>query len=89
MSVEIRARTAHACVECEILIEKCSLIFLSTPHVFLVKSIDTYLYINFVDTTGQRTHLYPNKYVLAFITLSPKNLHKCVTIITAALSLAC
>jgi hypothetical protein len=58
-SVEIRARTAHACVECEILFENFSLIFLSTPHLFLVKSMDTYLYINFIDTMGQRTHLSP------------------------------
>ena len=87
--VEIRARTAHACVECEILFEIFSLIFLSTPHLFLVKSMDTYLYINFVDTTGQRTRLYPNKRVLAFVTPSQKILHKRVTITVAALSLAC
>jgi hypothetical protein len=34
--------------------------------------MDTYLYINFVDTTGQRTRLYPNKRVLAFVTPSSK-----------------
>ena len=73
--VEIQARTAHACMECEILIEFFSLIFLSTPHLFLVKSMDTYLYINFVDTMGQCTRLYPNKHVLVFITPSPKILH--------------
>jgi hypothetical protein len=72
--VEIRAHTVHACVECEILIEIFSLIFLSTPHLFLVKSMDTYLYINFIDTMGQCMHLYPNKCVLTFVTLSPKNL---------------
>jgi len=35
--------------------------------------MDTYLYINFVDTTGQRTRLYPNKRVLAFVTPYLKN----------------
>jgi len=62
-------------MECKILIEIFSLIFLSTPRLFLVKSMGTYLHINFVDTIGQRTRLYPNKCVLAFVTPSPKILH--------------
>jgi len=42
--------------------------------------MDTYLYINFVDTTGQRTRLYPNKCVLMFVTPSPKILQLLQTI---------
>jgi hypothetical protein len=41
--------------------------------LFLVKSMDIYVYINVVDTTGQRTRLYPNKCVLACVTPYPKN----------------
>ena len=49
-----------------------SLIFLSTFHLFLVKSMDISVYINFVDTMGQRMHLYPNKRVLMCIALYSK-----------------
>ena len=56
--------------------QKFSLIFLSTFHSFLVKSMDISMYINFVDTMGQHMCLYPNKCILIFVTLSPKNLHK-------------